>query len=24
LIVPGANYGPLIQIQTDATAVNMD
>ena len=24
LIVPNANYGPLIQIQTDATAVNMD
>lgn len=24
LIVPGANYQPLIQIQTDATAVNMD
>jgi Flp pilus assembly protein TadG len=24
LIVPNANYGPLIQIQTDATAINMD
>jgi len=24
LIVPGANYQPSIQIQTDATAINMD